>query len=292
MLEKLHEKLVHTNAYKPFALYRQKMPEFYPCTPLHWHSEFEINFIIDGSADYIVGDEKFTSRPGDIIIAAPGVLHSAYPHVGMTQKYDVFLFSADMLGAASGDRLAAEIIFPIVSGKLRVNPHITKDHVYYGEIRMSVENMISAALGDSACLDLLIKSELSRLFWLLLESVDIAKADSAKTTACEMIRPAIDYMDLHFAENITISKLARTVNMSESYFMMKFREASGISAVEYLNHIRIKAVCQKLIGTEKPTSEIAFCCGFRNLSNFNRIFKRVTGMTPKEYRSGFSKNAP
>ena len=85
-------------------------------------------------------------------------------------------------------------------------------------------------------------------------------------------------------ENITISQLAKTVSLSESYFMQKFREASGISAIEYLNQIRVRAVCAQLADTKKPTAEIAFGCGFRNRANFNRIFKRVTGRTPREMR--------
>ena len=259
------------------------MPELYPFTPLHWHSEFEINFIVSGCADYIVGDEKFTSQPGDIIIAAPNILHSAYPHGEVTQVYEVFLFSADMLGAAAGDRFSSEILLPIVSGEMRINPHIIPLHAYYGELRTSVENIISGALGDSAGHDLLIKSELARLFCLLLESGDITKTVKSRVTS-EMIRPAIDYMNLHYTENITVSQLAKTVSLSESYFMQKFRETAGISAIEYLNQIRVRAVCAQLADTKKPAAEIAFGCGFRNLANFNRVFKSVTGRTPREMR--------
>ena len=283
MREELHEKLRHTSGYKQFALYRQRMPELFLFTPLHWHSEFEINFIVSGCADYIVGDEKFTSQPGDIIIAAPNILHSAYPHGGVTQVYEVFLFSADMLGTAAGDRFSSEILLPIVSGEMRINPHIIPLHAYYGELRTSVENIISGALGDSAGLDLLIKSELARLFWLMFEAGDITKTVKRRVTS-EMIRPAIDYMNLHYTENITVSQLAKTVSLSESYFMQKFRETAGISAIEYLNQIRVRAVCAQLAGTKKPTAEIAFGSGFRNLANFNRVFKSVTGRTPREMR--------
>lgn len=180
-------------------------------------------------------------------------------------------------------KIFGELLMPLVGGEMCVNPHITPFHVYYGEIRTSVENIISAALGDSSGFDLLLKSELARLFWLLFEAGDILKTGKNKA-ASEIIRPAIDYMNLHYMENITISELAKTVNLSESYFMQKFRKAAGISAVEYLNQIRIRAVCAQLTGTKKSAAEIAFSCGFRNLSNFNRIFKRVTGRTPSDVR--------
>ena len=281
-----HEDRTHTSSFKPFNLYRQRMPEHFACTPLHWHSEFEISFVISGCADYIIGDDKFTSSEGDIIISTPNVLHSVYPHGGQEQVYETFLFSQEMLGASAGDRLSMDFLLPIVSGELCVNPQITKDHIYYSELRMAIENIVSAAIGDNAKLDLLIKSELLRIFWLLDEAGNITGKNSKKSVMSEAIRPAIEYMNLHFADDISIKTLAKEAGLSESYFMQKFREAAGISAIEYLNQIRIKAVCGQLISTKKSTAEIAFDNGFRNISNFNRTFKRVTGVTPREYSRG------
>lgn len=279
----LHEKLNHTSTLKPFTLYRQRMPENFSCTPLHWHSEFEINFILDGCADYIIGDERFTSRSGDIIITAPNLLHSAYPHCNSKQVYEVFLFSNEMLGASAGDRMSAELILPLCTGELYINPRITQDHVYYSELRISMENIISSAMGDSAMHDILIKSELMRLFWILYESGDITKSSAKSINSGELVRPAIEYINTNFFEDISIKSLAKMLGLSESYFMQKFHETAGIGAIEYLNQIRIKAVCEQLLCTKKSTAEIAFDCGFRNLSNFNRTFKRMTGITPREY---------
>lgn len=281
----LHENVTHTSTVKPFNLYRQRIPELFSCTPLHWHNEFEIHFIREGCADYIINREKFTSAEGDIIIASPNALHSAHQHGNIRQTYDVFIFSPEMLGLSSGDRLSSGFILPIVSGSLYVNPRISQEHVYYSELRTTMENIISAALGDSPMLDLLIKSELSRFFWLLKEAGNIKKINNRSPVGSEIIRPAIEYMNLHFSDSISISDLAKEVSLSESYFMQKFKETAGISAIEYLNQLRIKAVCECLSSTKKPAAEIAFECGFRNLSNFNRVFKRTMGTTPRGYRS-------
>lgn len=279
----LRERLAHTSTLKPFTLYRQRMPENFSCTPLHWHAEFEINFILEGCADYIVGDERFTSHSGDIIITAPNILHSAYPHGDDKQIYEVFLFSQEMLGASAGDRLSAEFILPIISGELYINPRITKKHVHYSELRISMENIISSAVDDSSMLDMLIKSELLRFFWILYASGDITKNSAKSLSSGGMIRPAIEYINAHYSDDISIRSLAKTVGLSESYFMQKFRETAGISAIEYLNQLRIKAVCEQLLSTQKSVAEIAFDCGFRNISNFNRTFRRMTGVTPREY---------
>ena len=67
--------------------------------------------------------------------------------------------------------------------------------------------------------------------------------------------------------------------------MNRFRKQVGRSAVEYILHFRIDTACRELIGTKKSVLEIAFDCGFRNISNFNRQFRKITGCSPSEYRN-------
>ena len=102
--------------------------------------------------------------------------------------------------------------------------------------------------------------------------------------AGEMIRPALEYIKEHFQENITIQQLAAVVHLSESYFMNQFQRHVGFTAIEYISHFRINQACRLLGDTRKSVLEVAFDCGFRNISNFNRQFRKVTGCSPTEYR--------
>ena len=88
----------------------------------------------------------------------------------------------------------------------------------------------------------------------------------------------------NFHENISIEQLADLVHLSKSYFMSCFKKAVGIGAIEHLTHLRINAACDALADTGKMISDIAFSCGYSNLSNFNRQFKQIMGCSPKEYR--------
>lgn len=67
--------------------------------------------------------------------------------------------------------------------------------------------------------------------------------------------------------------------------MSRFRKQVGLSTVEYISHFRIDTACRELIGTKKSVLEIAFDCGFRNVSNFNRQFRKITGCSPSKYRN-------
>lgn len=268
----------------PFSYYNSRIPEYFPCTPLHWHTDFEINYILQGCATFICGDEKFVSDVGDIIITPPNMLHAIYPLPDQTQYYNTLVFNPEMLGASSNDRCSFECIRPIISGKFQVNVRITKEHPDYMELQHIIENIMSCAKKNSSRNDMLMKSELLRLFWFLENTGDIAPVENDSASLNEVLRPAIEYINANFRENMTVEHLASLTNLSKSYFMSRFKKAIGIGAIEYLTQLRIKYACDALLSTDKSAAEIAFDCGFCNLSNFNRQFKKIVGCTPREYR--------
>ena len=100
----------------------------------------------------------------------------------------------------------------------------------------------------------------------------------------ELVRPALEFMMDNFQENISISQLAALSNLSKSYFMGCFKKAVGVGAIEHLTQLRVNAACEALTDTDKTISDVALDCGYSNLSNFNRQFKKITGSTPNEYR--------
>ena len=273
------ENRVHSSGEKPYSYYECSIPDGFACVPMHWHSEFELNYIREGSAEFICGEEKFNSSKGDIVITQPNILHSIYPHENTRQVYDTLVFSSELFGGSEQDRYFAECIRPMINGSMRLPIRITSGHHYYAELSLLAENIFSCARGDSPQLDMLLRSEIMRFFWLLE-----TEAKDAIVHTDSVIRPALEYIAEHYSECITISRLAAAVHLSESYFMNRFKEYVGLSAIEYISHFRIEKACKELAGTKKSVMEIAFECGFSNLSNFNRQFRRIAGCSPTEYR--------
>lgn len=277
------EKKRHSSKLIPFSCYRCRIPDYFSSVPLHWHGEFEMSIMQEGCMEFICGDTKFPAADGDIVIIAPNILHAMYPKSCSVQRYDTVVFSQSILGLSDNDRSAAECIRPLANGGFAAL-HITPAHTYYNELKMTADNIVSCAVGNTPHLDMLMKSELLRLFWLLEDNDDIDVRAPAEIDKSEMIRAALEYITENYSENITIEQLAETVHLSKSYFMSRFRQAAGVSAVEYITQIRIRAACSALLERSDTVSEIGFECGFRNLSNFNRQFKRIMGCTPNEYR--------
>lgn len=278
------EKRRHSSALKPFSYYKSKIPEYFAQVPLHWHGEFEINYILEGCGELICGEKRYITQAGDIIIIPPNSLHAVFPHGDNSQRYDTVVFSATMLGSADNDRCAAECIRPLVNGSYSINFRITPEHQYYSELKTTVENILSCAKGDSPQLDMLMRAELMRLFWLLAESGDIFTVEQRNSSHADLLRPILQYITEHFQDELSIEQLADMAHISKSYFMALFKKSAGISAIEYINQMRIRSACEILRSTEKTIAEAAYECGFRNLSNFNKQFRRIAGCTPNEYR--------
>lgn len=279
------EKRKHSSRLVPFSYYKSIIPSYFANVPIHWHNEFEINYILNGRGEFICGDERHISDAGDIIILPPNIIHAIYPVNELELNYDTIVFSPEMLGSLGNDRSTAEFIRPLVSGLLKCSYRITSEHPYYAEIKTTIENIISCAKGNSPLLDMLMKSELLRLFWLLNESGDISPRNDERNSLSDLFRPALEYISENYAENITIKKLSETVHLSQSYFMSKFKQFSGISAIEYITQLRIKKACEMLLETDCTSAQAAFDCGFRNLSNFNRQFRKIMGCSPNKYRN-------
>jgi AraC-like DNA-binding protein len=99
-----------------------------------------------------------------------------------------------------------------------------------------------------------------------------------------------EYIGSHFQQDIKLVDAASLVGMSPAAFSRFFKLRTGKTFSDYLIDLRIGNASRLLIDTSGSVTEICYECGFNNLSNFNRIFKRKKGSTPKEFRNHYRKN--
>lgn len=104
------------------------------------------------------------------------------------------------------------------------------------------------------------------------------------------IQNIFQYIAEGFAEQITLKDVADQAFLNQEAFCRYFKKHTGQTFISYLNHFRVKKVCEKLASNvdELSISNIAYSCGFTSVSNFNRMFKRNMGMSPTEYISSLS----
>lgn len=99
-----------------------------------------------------------------------------------------------------------------------------------------------------------------------------------------------DYVNNHYSEVIRLSDVAEMANMSEASFCRFIKQHTSKSFIDFLTDIRIGAASRALVDSSSSIAEIGYDCGFNNLSNFNRIFKKKKGVTPHEFRDNYRKN--
>lgn len=100
-----------------------------------------------------------------------------------------------------------------------------------------------------------------------------------------VITRAKEYIQQHQAEDLSLALVARAVNTSSFYFCKMFKKVTGLNFTDYVSRVRIEKAKNLLLNPNLRISEIAFEVGFQSLTHFNRVFKKITGHSPSEYRA-------
>jgi transcriptional regulator GlxA family with amidase domain len=99
------------------------------------------------------------------------------------------------------------------------------------------------------------------------------------------VNDAIRFIGENYDKQLTTKNLADKVHLSEGYFCQIFKEVTGKTAMEYINHLRIDKAEKMLVTTDVSIAEVAFCCGFDDANYFSRTYKKIKGGTPHSTRS-------
>jgi AraC-like DNA-binding protein len=119
----------------------------------------------------------------------------------------------------------------------------------------------------------------------MLPTQTVKKLGSRHRAEPVEIWKARKFIEEHSADELSLSKLAKVVNISANHLSEKFKEVTGVNFVDYVARTRFEAARDRLLNSNRRTSEIAFAAGFQSLSQFNRVFKKLSGKSPTEYRA-------
>jgi len=256
--------------------------------PLHYHEEFELNFIQNAkNAKRVIGDHIEEIDDLELVLVGSNLQHAWFTHhcksneikeITMQFHKDLFddrflrrnqlSFIRTMLEKSSRgilfSRATTELLAPRIIG---LNQTQGFD---------SVLELMSILHDLSTSRNMRILSD---------ASFNVAEKHSYNS---RRIENAFEYMNQNFDKSITLTEVARLANMTEVSFSRFFKQRTGNTFIDSLNEIRLGHATRILIETTENVSEVAYDCGFNNISNFNRIFKKKKGCTPKQFRESFS----
>lgn len=285
-----HEPRQHGTSDFPFEYHYvdQSHPRYN--MPFHWHKEWEIIHILEGSFTVHADTETYTARKHDFLLLRDGMLHGGTPDNCI---YECFLF--DLHGLFLHSDMVKKYIHPIHRSELL-------PEIYFPSAKSPDLDHVIAEL-SSAChlasdshpdkqefpLELFILGTISQFFAILLKEKRYTSnqaSTSEHTHKIDLLKTVFEYIELHYAASITLEQLSKTVNMNSSYFCRFFRSITYQSPMEYVNMYRIEKAAQMLHNTRLPIMDICLECGFNECSNFIKVFKKYKGMTPGQYRKG------
>lgn len=121
-----------------------------------------------------------------------------------------------------------------------------------------------------------------------VDSLSPGRQEIPADTTRQIMRQAAAYIDENYFEDLTLTSLAEKFNVESSYFSRMFRQEMGENLIFYLTRKRIEKAQAYIAGSDTNLTEIAFLVGYNDYSYFNRVFKKNTGMSPREYRNSLS----
>ena len=249
----------------------------------HWHKEFEIICVSEGTVTCQVEQKTYTLHSGEGIFINSGMLHHF-----TAENYGVMpniVFSPTFL--APGESLIyKKYILPLENAMLPCV--IFKQQTWQKHI-LDLCGQLFLNLASPERQELLIHNLLSEIWLIMTEHLSpeqLTPRSSVLPSHSERMIPImLEYIQTHYAAPISLTDITAAANISPNTALRYFRENIGISPVEYLIQYRISIACKILRESSDKIASVSVRVGYDNVSYFCRIFKKLVGKSPSQYRT-------
>ncbi|MBK8093957.1 MAG: AraC family transcriptional regulator [Verrucomicrobiaceae bacterium] len=255
-------------------------------TRWHFHPEFQITLAVRSSGHRVVGDHIGPLTDGDIVLLGANLPHVWHQDEASGREVHAVIvrFDPQILG---GDFFR----LPEMEGVRRVLERASRGLEVRGKTRGLVAahmKRIAETEGLARILELLaILHELAQAGSDVRPLASTGYLPKLESADQDRMQRVCDFIHSRLTEDIDRAKLARLAHLSEGAFSRFFHSRTGKTVPEYVNEVRVGRACRMLAEDAANITDIAMDCGYRNLANFNRRFRQVTGMTPSRYREKF-----
>lgn len=237
----------------------------------HMHEYFEIELILDGGGTQNLNGNTYALEKGCLYLLSPIDFHAVMPQPVLS------LVNVSFSMNAISPQLLSDLMRREHAPLLRLT-----------EPELAQAEFLAKLLGEGLTVDdpqtgRYTKNLLECLLILILRKSTPADRPGAEYDAFPMYR-CMRYLFLHFTESPPLTETAKIGGYSASYFSTQFHDTTGKTYVDFLNELKLNYAKILLRSTNDPVISIASAGGFSSLSNFNRAFRKETGMSPTQYR--------
>jgi len=284
--ENIHREITPLKNNDCFLIFDRKRKVFN--FPIHFHPEYELNYIHNAKGGRrIIGDHISEIGKKELVLTGPNLFHGweNYKNSGKTEFHEITIqFPNDIFGESLLDRNLLKVIKTLLQ-------NANRGVLFSKETTAQVEKKIHK-LSKTNGFDSFLQ------FQSLLYDLAISRDQTFLTNMSfqnqndfynsEHIEKIYRFLKENYHRKIRVEEVAALVNMSVISLGRLTKQRTGKSFMEFLIEVRLGAATRSLIETNNSISEICYDCGFNNISNFNRIFKKYQNCTPSEFRSSFN----
>lgn len=268
----------------------QEKPHF--TYPWHFHSEYELLYVMEGYGTSFVADNIEEFDAGDLALLGSNLPHfwksdESYLDASNKKKikYIVIQFSNEFFKEAISEYPEFNMIKELLE---RSGRGIRFSKEFAEETKRKIFKVVRSKGFDRALHTLKLLQHLSKSVDYKLLAGELYQIENHDFTN-DRLTKVMHYLNTSYLKKVELEKVAEVANLHPSAFCRYFKEKSGKSLSEFVNDMRISYACRLIIEGKMSVSQICYESGFNNLSNFNRTFKKHTGFTPTMYFEEFHK---
>lgn len=255
--------------------------------PFHSHPELELVYVKESFGKRIIGNSVAAFESGDLVFLGSDIPHvwlndEIYYHNNkLKAKAIVVYFNKDIFGPDFYELKEAQKINTLFE-KAKKGLSIT------GKTNKLIAKKLEKLVAKQ---DFEVIIGLFEILSLLSATTDFDFINNETYTPTndsfkkDRLSDVYQYVKENYKKEISLDEVAQIANLTPTSFCRMFKSKTKKNFIEYLNEIRISNACKLLIETDMSVSEIAYECGYKTVSNFNKLFKKNTANTPKEYQN-------
>ena len=250
-----------------------------PHIPMHWHDAMEILFCLNGSVTICIDQETLTLSRNQLIVFDSKIVHSIHSNSKLYMFLCIHVNKKQLSGYVPDLDLYSIWCRPVPLDDPRSTQYIHLCQLAHDLTRINIEEKSTSAMRSDGTV-LLMLADLIQYFSVhtLPENTRRQKQSN------DVLREIIAYVNNHYKDSLTLDNMARQTGFSREYFCRFFKQHMGITFLRYVNEVRISHAGRLLSDTDLSISEIMQESGFTNQTLFNRLFKEIYGMTPRQAR--------
>jgi AraC-like DNA-binding protein len=284
MRSSIHREITQLSPEDSFLVYERVKDDF--DFPIHFHPEYELNFIYKGQGvRRIIGDHSSDITDVELVLVGPNLTHGW--ELNKCTCKEIYEITVHIQQDLLDDKMLSRRIFKSIRDMLNRSRH---GILFSPKTTMEImpRLMILPKLhGIKYYLEFVsILHDLARSSDQTLLSNQFSEINDFQNS--ERIKKVYEFIHDNFHRRIGLDEISKLVNMSPVSFNRFIKKRTGKTFVSYVNDTRISYASRWLIESDKGISEISYDCGFNNIANFNRIFKKSKNCTPSEFRKEFS----